>query len=278
MAFYIQSLLWLYSLYDYGGVMTEIFEPFSKIDSWFTTIKDMEKRWGLSLVSFLPLEAQQEVKSLKNKISNFPGVAKPPSDPNIEFYGLSHLHCTHLTLKRSNGWWPLKTQDFVKSGHDLFELFEIVNNITSQVSFIKVGLDTLQMSPDGLGIVLVGMCSDDASAKSRKVLLENLNNVLPKAFKLSVRSWDIDPLKYHALHCRIGFLKRPIDNYHIFAENVHAMEFTPISFLIKEVAIVHHQYRSLLYPHQGEFLFPLGLDLKGKIRKDEFIHKLNFEN
>ena len=253
-------------------------DPFSKRDTLLTIVKNIEKRWGLSLISFLPLDAQQHVKSLQDKISNFPYVTKPPVDPNTEFYGLSHLHCTHLTLRRSNVWGPVRAQDFVKPGHDLFELFEIVNGITSQIQFIRVRLDTLQMSHDGLGIILIGTCGDDVSTKNRGVLLESLNNACPKAFSLSVRNWNSNPSKYHAFHCRIGFLKRPIENYNIFAKRVHTMKFTPISFTIKDVTIVHHRYRSLMPPHQGEFSFRLGSDLSGKIEKGEFIHELNLGN
>ena len=134
------------------------------------------------------------------------------------------------------------------------------------------------MSHDGLGIILIGTCSDDVSIKNRKVLLENLNETLPNAFNLSMRKWNTDSSRHHALHCQIGFLKRPIENYRIFVKRVHAMEFTPISFTIKEVTVVHHRYRSLMPPHQGEFSFQIGSDLRGKIEKGEFIHELNLGN
>lgn len=231
-------------------------DPFLNKETLFTIVKDMERRWGLSLVSFLPTVVHDNVELLQKEISKLVYGDVLPNDPSIEFYGPTQLHCTHLTLTRSNAWGPVKEKKFVKYGHDLFESFEIIQNITSHIQFINVRLEILEMSHDGLGIILIGTASDDISKQNRTFLLENLNNELPKNFNLSRRSLDnTDFSKYHKFHCRIGFLKRPIKNYNIFAENVHTMEFKPISFSINEVAIVHHQYRSLLLPHRGSFYF-----------------------
>lgn len=254
-------------------------DPFAKIDAWLTTIKDLEKRWGLSAVSFLPLIAQKQVKSLQDKISMLPFLPKPPDDPILEFYETSHLHCTHFTLKRSNGWGMIKVQDFVKPQHTLFELFEIINKITSSIQPFKVKLDALKLSRDGLGIILTGACINSKSVKHRQILLVECNKELPKCFDISPRSWDRDSSKFHELHCRIGFLKRPFNDYKNDINNLLQLgnDFLPISFTIENISIVHHQYRSLKPPQVGEFQLPLGLDMQAELVDVDFFRKLNLQ-
>ncbi len=250
-------------------------DPFSKKKTLQAIVKNMEKRWGLTLVSFLPPGAQKCVASLQREISNLAYGAASPCDPFIEFYGLSHLHSTHLTLRRSDGWGPVKEQDFVKAGHRLSELFEIIQGISSQVTVIRLKLDRLRMSPDGLGFILVGKTSDDKSAETRAFLLATLNRDLPRAFNLSRRHWDTDASKYPKVHCRIGFLKRPVENYEGLAQSVEGISFSPIRFTIKEIAIIHHRDRSLRPPHAGDYSFPLGPDAQERISKGDFVRKLN---
>ncbi len=255
--------------------VTEIskIDPFSNADTLLTIVKDMERRWGLTLVSFLPASAQERVALLQKRISRLAYRDVRPGNPSIEFYQHSHLHCTHVTLKRSSAWGPVMERSFVREGHNLLELFKIIHRITSQIPFISVEFDTLQMSPDGLGIVLVGRCSDDESTEFRGLLLDGLNNALSEGFILDRRPWDTDPSKYHMLHCRIAFLKRPLENYEKFTEHVLA-EKLHIRFVMKEIHLIHHQYRSLLPPHQGEFTFPLGSDIEAGIKAGDFIRRL----
>lgn len=256
--------------------------PFSKKETLFAIVKDMERRWGLTLASFLPPDAQEQVESLQEKVKKIAygntRPADPSIEPSIEFYKPSHLHCTHYTLTRSNAWGRVRIQDFVKSGHNLFELFEIINEITTKIPFINVKLDTLKVSLEGVGIILLGECCDVASVGNRGELLRHLNGHIEGAFKQEPRSWDRDPSKYHRLHCQIGFLKRPIENFDIFAKKVRAIDFDPITFTVKEVTIVHHRYRSLSAPHEGFFSIPLGLDRRNTISKNDFIRKLNLAN
>jgi len=256
--------------------------PFSKKETLFPIVKDMERRWGLTLASFLPPDAQEQVESLQEKVKKIAygntRPADPSIEPSIEFYKPSHLHCTHYTLTRSNAWGRVRIQDFVKSGHNLFELFEIINEITTQIPFINVLFSTLMFSFEGIGIALLGECSDVASVENRRKLLGYLNGHLKGAFNIDPRSWDRDPSKYHLLHCQIGFLKRPIENFDIFAEKVCTMDFDPITFTVTDVAIVHHLYRSLSAPPEGVFSIPLGLDQRNIISKNDFIRKLNLAN
>lgn len=255
--------------------MPEI-DPFSRRETLLTLVKDMEKRWGLSLVSFLPQPTQECVALLQKEISRLAYTNAYPLDPSIELYGLPHLHCTHLTLARSNAWGPIMAQDFVKPGHHLIELFEIIQANTSEIPTINVKLNALRMSPDGLGLILVGRCADadGASANGRRRLLEKLNEDLPRAFNLSRRSRDRDRSRYDRLHCRLGFLKRPIEDYAVFAEEVRRIAFAPISVAIREVTLVHHRYRSLLGPSEGEFRFPLGLGIDEKVEGIDFARRL----
>jgi hypothetical protein len=263
--------------------------PFTKKDTLLTVVKDLETRWGLTLVSFLPKQAQGQIKLLESKIKDLPSVPKvtkqeklsPTStiDPPIEFYGLHHLHCTHYTLTRSTGWGPVCTQRFLKDGHKLVELFEIIHDNTSRMPSIEARLDKLRMN-NGRQIILFGRCSDETSVDTRRDLLKSLNTNLAKGFDISPRDYDKDPSKFHKLHCRIGFLKRPMPDYRSFADDFNNLiwRFTPISFTLKSVTIVHHRNRLLRPPHEGCFSFPLGKDISQKVTAHDFERKLNLKN
>ena len=183
--------------------------PFASFFSEVTLsaiVKNMEKRWGLTLISVLPPDAQARVEQLQQEISKIWGSYGEDSIRRgrlyVEFYQPQQFHCTHLTLIRSDPSGPIRANTFVKKSHNLFELFEIIHRITSQIPQpIKIELDHMKVSRDG-HIMILGKCKDECSARYRMALLESLNQALPESFILSRRSWDTDTSKYHKLHCR----------------------------------------------------------------------------
>jgi hypothetical protein len=252
-------------------------DPFANGKALQTIVKNLEKRWGLSLVSFLPPDAQRMVVQIQNEITRRLHASSSfaePTQPHIEFYHPSHLHSTHLTLTRSDPSGPVNAASFVKEGHELFELFQSIQNITSQTCPIKVVFNSLAITYDGLGMLLLGECANEDASESRKALLQALNRVLPESFNLSRRSWDTDLSKYHALGCRVGFLKRPPpQGYGVFVDSIENLKFIPIVTVLESITLVHHRYRTLEFPQEGSLDFPFGQRLK--IEEEEFARRLN---
>src|SRR3954468_17275332 len=120
--------------------------------SALAAVKDLERRWGLTLVSFVPtgsaaplVRLQQQVRAMLDR-----HLVVPPDEPVMEFYDVEQLHCTHLTLTRSSAWGPVRVADFVKSGIDPQDLSTIVARETEGLGNITVRLDRLVLSDDGL--------------------------------------------------------------------------------------------------------------------------------
>lgn len=252
-------------------------DPFTDQKALLAIVKNLEKRWGLSLVSFLPAGAQEEITRIQAQISKVVDAstgAAEQEEPYIEFYNRGQLHSTHLTLTRSSPHGPVRANRFVKPGHHLFELFEAIQGITSRIKPIEVKLDSLEMTYDGLGFLLLGRCASEESGQHRESLLRTLNQALAHASHLSRRPWDTDADKYRDLGCRIGFLKRPPpQGYSAFVAHIDAIKIKPIAFKLESVTLVHHRYRTLAFPQEGSFEFQLG---QGVERDDErFAHELN---
>ena len=192
----------------------------------------------------------------------------------IEFYEPQHLHCTHLTLTRSDPSGPIRAKGFVKENHTLFELFRIIQGVTSTIGPFKAQLDRLTMKYGEFGIVLLGECVGEDSKSYRRTLIELLNEPLSKAFHVSFRSWDADPSKFTQLHSALGYVKRPAPNgYDALIEQIKHIEFEPVLFTLESITLVHHRYRSLALPQQGSVTFPLGKTIT--MTEDEFIQNLN---
>lgn len=219
-------------------------------------VNDLERRWGLSLVSFVPsgsaaplLRLQQLVQKMLDR-----HLVVGPDEPLVEFYDVEQLHCTHLTLTRSSAWGPVRLADFVKPGIDPQLLCDILARETEGLGNITVRLDRLNLSDNGFN--LLGGCVDD-SAGHRFRLLERLNTHLPHYFNLSRRAWDTDPAQYGVVHMRLGFVKRPCGDYETLVAEVARSPIDPITLSFPDVTLVHHRYRSLRAPHAGSLRFPL---------------------
>jgi hypothetical protein len=220
-------------------------------------VKDLERRWGLTLVSFVPagsvaplVRVQQRVQQMLDHDS-----AVRREEPSAEFYDVEQLHCTHLTLTRSSAWGPVRLADFVKPHVDPQQLCDILARETDGLGDITVNLDRLALSDNGF--VLFGSCADDASAGRRLRLLERLNAELPRHFNLSRREWDTDPARHRFVHLRLGFVKRPRGDHASLVAEVARLAIGPVTLTFGEVALVHHRYRSLRPPHAGSLRFPL---------------------
>ena len=258
---------------------TDPFAPDASGATLSAIVKNLERRWGVTLVSFLP-ETQEQVHAvqLQREISKlWNGQAEDSMRQGrlyIEFYEPHHFHCTHFTLTRSDPSGPVKADSFTKEDHRQFELFEIIHGATSQTQPIEVAFDRLSIAHDRLGIVLFGECVGEDAARYRRTLLENLNSALPASFNLSPRPWDKDHSEFHKLHCSLGYLKRPVpQGYSAFVDEIKRIEFAPLSFTLEDVALVHHRYRTLAPPQEGGITFPLGKEVD--LTEDEFVRKLN---
>lgn len=236
--------------------------------------KDLERRWGLTLVSFVPagsaapvLEVQRLVRRLLDRHT-----AVRPDEPLVEFYAPEQLHCTHLTLTRSSAWGPVRLADFVKPGADPRQLCQILARETNGLGAITVHLDRLELADNGF--VLRGACAAGESTDRRVGLLERLNQRLPAHFNLGRRAWDTDPARHASVHMRIGFLKRPCDGFESLVADVASAVIDPITLCFSGVTLLHHRYRSLRGPHAGSLHFPLDGRAAGD-RSDALFSRLN---
>ncbi len=84
---------------DYDPFLTYIS---SETTNWI--MRFLERRWGLALVSFLPLDAQQWLVQLQHEISRLI-VGEQDNEFNdsrtyIEYHNPEQFHCTHFVLAR----------------------------------------------------------------------------------------------------------------------------------------------------------------------------------
>jgi hypothetical protein len=219
--------------------------------------KDLERRWGLTLVSFVPSGSAARLLRIQRLVQKMLDrqVVVGADEPLVEFYDIEQLHCTHLTLTRSSARGPVRLADFVKPGIDPQQLCTILAGETEGLGTITVRLDRLDVSDNGFQ--LVGSCADEESTGRRFRLLERLNTQLPHYFNLSRRAWDTDPARHEFVHLRLGFLKRPCSDYESLVAEVARILIDPITLGFTDVALVHHRYRTLRAPHAGALRFPL---------------------
>jgi hypothetical protein len=230
-------------------------------------VKDLERRWGLTLASFVPSGSTAPLLVLQQRVQKMLDrhLAVRPADPPVEFYDVEQLHCTQLTLTRSSAWGPVRLADFVKPGIDPQRLCDILARETEGLGTITVRLDRLVLSDNGFD--LFGGCADEDSVGRRFKLLERLNTQLPCHFNLSRRAWDTDPAQHGVVHMRLGFVKRPCIDYEPVAAEVARSSIDPITLSFADVTLVHHRYRSLRAPHAGSLRFPLN----GRARDDRAV-------
>jgi hypothetical protein len=219
-------------------------------------IKDLERRWGLALVSFAPPETATQVRGVQELVRELTTPhASQPQEPTVDFYDAEQLHCTHLTLTRSSAWHPVRSSELVKPGRDGQRLCDVLAQETAGLGPIAVLLDRVDLSDNGFN--LLGACADDPSAARRSQLLDHLNQRLPEDFNLSRRAWDTDKESYLNVHMRIGFVKRSFPGYDKLPEATNVVSIDPILAVFSELTLVHHRYRSLRPPHEGSATFAL---------------------
>jgi hypothetical protein len=225
--------------------------------SALAAVKDLERRWGLTLVSFVPSGSAAPLLRLQQLVQKMLDhhLVVRPDEPLVEFYDVEQLHCTQLTLTRSNAWGPVRLADFVKPGIDPQQLCNILARETEGLGNITVRLDRLVLSDNGFQ--MVGGCADEDSVGRRFRLLERLNTQLPCYFNLSRRAWDTDAAQHGVTHVRLGFVKRRCSGYESLVAEVARLSIDPITLSFADVTLVHHRYRSLLAPHAGSLRFPL---------------------
>jgi hypothetical protein len=254
-------------------------DPFADSSAWTAIVRDLEPRWGLTLVSFLPGKPAEAVRGIQQRLEELGSALYPSSDedgPLMQLYATAQLHCTHLTLTRSDPWGPIRLQDFVKPQSDPLFLFTIVARIAAAVGPINVRLDSLEMSDDRVGLRLNGQCSSIESLARRAALLRTANTELERHFNLSRRPWDTDPTEHGNVHVRIGFLKRRPSSYADFRRAALALKFEPIEAELRDISIVHHRFRSLLFPQQGLVTRPLGGSAPQQYTNEQFLEDMGW--
>jgi len=232
-------------------------------------VKQFERRWGLTIASFLPAAAQQLCARLQETIARrLDAEGDCLFNPYVEFYSPAYLHCTHLTLRRSDPRGPVKLRDFLRPGHDLGEVCACLCKAARRVPPFEVELGSLHVGYDRLALVLWGECADRASIAARRCLLEILNDGLSECCVLGRRAWDSKASKFHQLHACLGYLKRPLSaGYAATVESILGCRFEPMRFELTDFSILHHRRRSLAAPQEGRFDFRLGGEVTANARE-----------
>lgn len=255
-------------------------DPFADLRAAFdATVRDFERRWGLTLVSFLPSDEAPKVKSLQATISRvLDGLPQSQqAEPTIEYYDTDHLHCTHMTLRRSSAWGPVREVDLVREDASFSDFFHLLRDTSLALEPITIVLDKLDVNASGLGLLLIGRTDDQTPAGARERLLSRLNADLPRILNLSIRPGDDNPANFHEVHCRLGFFKRPIQNHVSFVEQLREATFRPMRVQLESIALVHHRNRMLRPPHQGCVELPLGMPLSDEVSAAAFHQMLNLD-
>lgn len=259
------------------GKKPDLFRKDTERSALEAVVKNLEPRWGLTLVSFLPPAAHRRLLVLQGELARrwqpIPETERRKSDPAFSFYGPEHFHITHLTLRRSNAWGPVTLAEFVRPERGLYELFERVAEATGAIQPLTVVLDRLVLGRDGLSLVLLGYCAGEQSKGWRVALLGELNRSLREPFFVESRSWDDEPEQYHRVHCALGILKRPPGPYAAFRDYLARLTFEPVVGTLDTVSLVHHRFRSLAPPQEGQVDFRLGE--AASMGEGEFASRLN---
>jgi hypothetical protein len=222
-------------------------------------VRDLERRWGLCLVSFLPAGARLAVDAMQRRVRALLGAEAGGPEPPLEFYDLDHLHCTHFTFRRASAGGPVKGADVL--GHRQTDIDAFVRTIVEAVaetSALPARLDHLSMGRDGRSLTLLGQCVAGPSSDARHRMLSTLYERLTPNFNLQPRPHDAKPDEYHKLQVRFAFLKRALQDYASFRRQYCPMQFEPIEFALDTAAIVHHRNRLLRPPQEGMVTIELG--------------------
>ena len=239
-------------------------------------VKNLERRWGLSLVSFLPRAAAVECVGIQKEISAWCSHLQEDNLREgrgfVEFQDCTQLHCTHLTMRRSDPRGPVLLGDLLKDDRGLAEVFDAIRGVTPRVEPIEVEFDRMVVRKDGLGIIALGRCLGNQSKTSRAVLIGQLVKTLEDICNLELRSWD--KKNYASVHCALGFVKRPLECSRSLW-NLKLAREVGIQCVFPDVTLVHHKHRTLLFPQEGLFTFPLGSDVQAT--RDQFVEALHLE-
>jgi len=225
-------------------------------------IKNLERRWGLTLASFLPPEAQACMQVWQMAIARLWGEGDAVirrSREWIEYADSMQLHCTQCTLTRSDPGGPVSAAVFIKPGRQLQDVLHAIDDITSQIAPFKVVLTRLALN--GAIFTAWGETIDEPARKQREQLLRGFAKHLPDYCNVRMREWDTDSAKYGDIHCSIAALKRqPPQEYQSLVNNVAGIAGLQCDpFTIAGVTLVHHRMRTLAFPQQGSWYFPFGL-------------------
>jgi len=227
-----------------------------------TLIKSLERRWGLTTVTFLPQPAHRAYEEV---CRDLPGLwSDDTTDPvrdgraRIEFPDPEQLHCTHLTLTRSDPAGPVQSADFLKPGHTLEEVLETIRSVTRDLEPFDVAFDRLAIGRNRLTIIALGQCIDSSAMETRTRLITGLLEQLRRICNLAPRDRDQDPSAYRTVHSSWGIVKRsPPGGMDAFARRLAEVNLD-VRCRFAQISLVHHRHRSLLFPQQGHVVFPLG--------------------
>jgi len=221
------------------------------------TLQFLERRWGLTLVSFLALKAQEPLFRLQQDIAKTV-VGKEDnqlltSREYVEFHDIEHIHGTHFVLTESQPNGPVRVSDTIRG--DPLQMLLQIEKAAADVGPIEVEATRLEIF--NVFILLCGECVD--VNKNRQKLLTELNRTLMGTFGVKPRPFENDPGKFGEMHFTLGVIKRsPPKGYSDLKERLNEIPIEKTRFTLDRMSLVHHRHNSLKPPHEGIINFTLG--------------------
>ncbi|MBR8843421.1 MULTISPECIES: hypothetical protein [unclassified Pseudoalteromonas] len=230
-------------------------------DSVENIIQNLEKRWGLSIASFLQREDISKVQSEVNRFFEYlGGLSKSISSDRMkyfEFLSPEQLHVTHITLCRSSPTGPIQKEKLLTPGHSIKEIAQKVSDASTNIDGIKVCMDRLGVSEDGTDLFVEGRLISTTSTYHDK-FIQPVSNSFDSISRLRSRKPKIEE-NHILLHCTVAFLKRKLPfSYEKYLKSINSYSFDCFEINLNNICLVHHRYRSFMKPHEGIARFYLG--------------------
>ena len=217
--------------------------------------KNLEVRWGLSVVSFAPDSMTAPIVDLQRRLLAPTSSTRRDIRPWVSLHGPSHFHCTHATLRRSNPEGPVRLIDLAPGRSRLCDLLAAISEAARECEKIDVCFDRVCVGSDGLGLVLLGRTANNSSTIGRRAIMKSIADQRG-VFSIEGRGYDReDPSN---VHMAVGFIKQqPPGGLEKLASSLDEQSLD-LRVTFDNCTIVHHRRRSLEPPQEGSLCFEFG--------------------